>query len=137
MNGALKKSINEKTMGFHSLIIEPELTRWCMNCLQFVGLEKTLQHIYPGKYPNGMKCNHCHPSHFFYYHHCPICHLPRIIPRELFDSFLPLKDDEIVDYCDSCQGLKKVKKKDLNDGHDAYLCEKCYEHPGWEENDDE
>jgi len=123
-------------MGFHSLIIEPELTRWCMNCLQFVGLEKTLQHIYPGKYPNGMMCENCDPAHFFYYHLCPVCHRPRIIPREFYESFFPLEDDEIVDYCCSCDALTKVKKKTLDDGYKADLCEKCYDHP-WDENDDE
>ena len=112
-----------------SLVVITEKNMWCMTCKEFVGTEYQLQHVYPEKYPDAKECEKCSPDHFFYYHHCPKCHLPRIIAKTLYESFLPLNDGDDVDYCESCDRIKKLRKNEKYD--DAWLCDECYEKPGW------
>lgn len=111
---------------FEKYILDPTPNHWCMTCHQFVGEEKLLQHIYPGKHPEPVDCGpECAPDHFFYYYHCPICHRPRLINKKYYESFLPLADGEDVDYCDACQDITRVREKD----HETrfWLCKDCWE----------
>ena len=118
-----------------ALVVDPEKVWFCKDCLQYVGVEKVLYHINPGDYPDAKECDKCDPSHFFYHQHCPICHCPRLLPKDYYDSFLPMKEGECVDYCDSCDATTKVR---VNPKYpDAQLCEKCYDDPGWEEDEGE
>lgn len=118
-----------------AIIIDEEEVWWCKNCKKYVGLERILQHINPGDYPNAMECDKCDPSHFFYYYQCPVCHCPRLLPKKYYEKFLPLKEGEEVDYCDSCDKTTKVR---VNPKYpEAQLCEDCYERPSWEEEEED